>query len=298
MQPASKLRETFGDVRHHDSVFWRRAINAGVVHGPDAFVRYSPPLFGLAFGMVLARHRRAVQKNLRLVLGRRNVLEEYADIARVFTNFASCLTETFIAGSDRGDRLFGICVNDHNYTAAFGLGRGVIVATAHIGGWQASGSLLRSLHEADVLVVMQRERDMRAQALQDGARDRAGIKVAHIGASPLDALPLLSHLRKRGVVAVQIDRLPPGMRGRRVELFGEPRVVPEGPLLLAALIGAPIVPVFTRRLRYMEYEVFIAPPIQLPRKPTPAELDLAAQRVIGEMERFVRANPTQWFHFE
>jgi hypothetical protein len=48
----------------------------------------------------------------------------------------------------------------------------------------------------------------------------------------------------------------------------------------------------------MEYEVFIAPPIRLPRKPSPVELDAAAQQAITEMERYVRAHPTQWFHFE
>ena len=35
-----------------------------------------------------------------------------------------------------------------------------------------------------------------------------------------------------GVVAVQMDRLPRGMRGRKVELFGSPFEVPEGPLRL------------------------------------------------------------------
>jgi KDO2-lipid IV(A) lauroyltransferase len=105
-------------------------------------------------------------------------------------------------------------------------------------------------------------------------------------------------LKKKGVIAVQIDRLPKGMRNRKVKLFGEPWFVPEGPLLLSALSGAPIVPTFTRRLRYMEYEVHTKEPIHLPRKPTPEALDFAAQRVMGEMEAFVRANPTQWFHFE
>jgi KDO2-lipid IV(A) lauroyltransferase len=97
---------------------------------------------------------------------------------------------------------------------------------------------------------------------------------------------------------VQIDRLPKGMRGRRAELFGEPWQIPEGPLQLAALSGAPIVPAFTRRIGYMEYEVIVAPPIHLPRKPTAKDLDHAARRVASEMERFVRANPTQWFNFE
>jgi KDO2-lipid IV(A) lauroyltransferase len=294
----TKLRALLDDLRKHDSVLWRRAIDAGVTYGPDALVRYSPALFGLAFGAALPRHRRAVRRNLRLALGPRGAIEESLDVARVFVNFAACLTEAFVAGSERGARITGLCVNDDHYVAAAGRGAGVVIVTAHTGGWQAAGPLLQSLHAADVLVVMQRERDERAQAVQDGARDRMGVRVHHLSDDPLTALPLLAHLRRRGVVAVQIDRVPSRMRSREVELFGSRFRMPEGPLRLAALSGAPIVPVFTRRVRFMAYEVVISPPIALPRRPSTAELDAAARRIAREMEHFVRANPTQWFHFE
>jgi KDO2-lipid IV(A) lauroyltransferase len=285
------------DLRRHDSVFWRRAVEAGVTYGPDAFVRYSPALFGLAFAAALPRHRAAVRRNLRLALGPRSAVEEHRDVARVFVNFAACLTEAFVAGSPRGERLMGICVNDQHYVSAAARGSGVIFVTAHTGGWYAAGPLLQAVHPAEILVVMQRERDQRAQAVQDGARDRVGVRVHRASDDPLAALPLLAHLRRGGVVAAQIDRLPRGMRGRQVQLFGAPWRMPEGPLQLAAASNAPIVPVFTRRVRFMEYEVLISPPIEVPRRPSVVELDIAARRIAVEMERFVRAYPTQWFHF-
>ncbi|MDC0676575.1 MULTISPECIES: lysophospholipid acyltransferase family protein [Sorangium] len=294
----SRLRALLDDLRRHDSVLWRRAVDAGVTYGPDLLVRHSPALFGLVVGAVLPEQRRAVRRNLRLALGERGTLDEYRDVARVFINFASCLTDAFIAGSSRPDRLTGLCVNDEHFTNAFRRGLGVIVVTAHTGGWQAAAPLLRSVHAADVLIVMQRERDQRAQAIQDGTRDRVGVRMQHVADDPLAVLPLLAHLRRQGVVAIQIDRLPSGMRGRDVELFGRPWRVPEGPLQLAAASGAPIVPVFTRRTGFMEYEICIAPPISLPRKPGSSELDVAARQITAEMERFLRDNPTQWFHFE
>ncbi|WP_437668601.1 lysophospholipid acyltransferase family protein [Sorangium sp. So ce131] len=298
MALSSRLRALFDDLRQHDSVLWRRAVDASVTYGPDVLVRRCPALFGLAVGAVLPAQRRAVRRNLRLALGPRGALEEYRDVARVFINFAGCLTDAFIASSTRPDRLTGVCVNDEHFTNAYRRGLGVIVVTAHAGGWQAAAPLLRSVHAADVIVVMQRERDSRAQAIQDGTRDRVGMRIQHVDEDPLAILPLLAHLRRRGVVAIQIDRLPSGMRGRDVELFGKPWRVPEGPLQLAAASGAPIVPVFTRRTGYMQYEICIAPPISLPRKPGPSELDVAARQVTGAMESFLRANPTQWFHFE
>ena len=295
---SSSLRKLWEDLRRHDSIFWRRAIDAGVTHGPDAWVRYSPPFFGLAFAAALPEKRRAVRENLRRALGPREPLREMRDVASVFANYAGSLTDAFIAGSERGDPLTVRCLDEAPIDDAMKRGAGMIIATAHTGGWQVAGLRLKSLHGADFVVVMQRERDARAQALTDGVRERAGYRVVHLGEDPLAVLGLLGHLRKGGVVAMQMDRLPRGMRGRKSELFGEPFFVPEGPLRLAAASGAPIVPVFTRRLGYMEYEVHVAPQVRLPRRPSPADLDAAARDVLRAMEAFVRENPTQWFHFE
>ena len=293
-----RLLRLWDDLRHHDSALWRRAVDAGVTHGPDAWVRYSPPFFGLAVAAALPRQRRAVRENLRRALGSRAPLREAIDVAAVFANYASSLTDTFIAGSDRGDALRVRCHDEARIADAIGGGAGLILATAHTGGWQVAGLSLQSLHETEMIIVMRRERDARAQQITDAARTKAGVRIAHLGDDPLAALPLLAHLRKGGVVAMQVDRLPEGMRGLKSELFGAPFFVPEGPLRLAAVSGAPILPVFTRRLGYMEYDVHVAPPVRLPRRPAPADLDAAARAILVAMEGFVRDNPTQWFHFE
>ena len=280
-----------------DSLLWRRAILAGVTKGPEAWVRYSPPVFGLAFAAALPKKRAIVRANLRRILGPRPAVEELRDVAAVFTTYASCLTEALLLGSDRGYQLKSRSVGVERYHACAAEGRGVIIATAHTGGWEVAGPVLSGVHKGEVVVVMQRERDERARAIQDEARSRAGVKVVHIGESAFDALTLLGHLRRKAVVAMQIDRVPPTMRSRTVRFFGEPWQVPEGPLTLAAVSGAPILPVFTRRLGFMHYEAIVAPPIRLPRRPSPAELDGAAEQLMNAMADFVRNHPTQWFHF-
>ena len=280
-----------------DSLLWRRAILAGVTKGPEAWVRYSPPVFGLAFAAALPKKRAIVRANLRRILGPRPAVEELRDVAAVFTTYASCLTEALLLGSDRGYQLKSRSVGVERYHACAAEGRGVIIATAHTGGWEVAGPVLSGVHKGEVVVVMQRERDERARAIQDEARSRAGVKVVHIGESAFDALTLLGHLRRKAVVAMQIDRVPPTMRSRTVRFFGEPWQVPEGPLTLAAVSGAPILPDFTRRLGFMHYEAIVAPPIRLPRRPSPAELDGAAEQLMNAMADFVRNHPTQWFHF-
>jgi len=282
-----------------DSAFLRRLMVQAVSNGPEALVRYGPLVFGPAFGAALHGKRARVRANLRRVLGPRPPLQELADVAAVFTNYASCLTEAMLLGTPRG-RAIGLlssALGVANYEACVAEGKGIIIATAHLGGWEVAGPMLRKVGTKNVVVVMARERDPEARALQDELRERSGVKVVHIGETALDALPLLRHLKDDDIVAMQIDRVPEGMRARTVNLCGAPFQVPEGPLTIAALSGAPIMPVFTRRLGFMHYEAKVLPPIHVPRRPTAGDLDAAAQKLMDELGAFLRENPTQWFHF-
>lgn len=293
-----RLPPWLAEALHHDSLLWRRAMAAGVHHGPEAWVRYSPPVFGLLFGAALARQRRVVQGTLRKVYGPRPRAVELRDVAEVFENYACCLTDAMLLGSGRGYRAATQSVGDHHMMSSLAAGRGAVVVTAHTAGWDIGAPVLNAIQPRDVLVVMEPEPNRAARELSDEARRRAGVRIAHVGDDPLASLPLLSHLRRRqGVVAMKFDRSHPGMRSRAVEFLGEPWQVAEGPLQLASLTGAPIVPVLSRRLGFLTYQLINLRPIRLPRRPSEAELDRAAQRLATALEGFVRAYPTHWFRF-
>ena len=128
-------------------------------------------------------------------------------------------------------------------------------------------------------------------------RDLVGTRVVHVGDDPLAALPLLAHLRRGGVVALQLDRVLPGARTLAVRLFGEAAELPAGPFLLAAASGAPVLPVFARRLGLLRYAVRVCPPVSVERGASPAVMGEAAGAAAAELEGFVRAYPTHWFPF-
>ncbi|MCC6552285.1 MAG: lysophospholipid acyltransferase family protein [Polyangiaceae bacterium] len=293
-----RLREEILAALRPDSAIWRRALSAGVRLGPGPWLKHSPPAFGAAFAAAMPARRRLLEQNLRRVRGPRPAFVDFLDASAVFATYASCLTEALLLASGRGYELKGRSRGLPYYLDAAARGRGIVLATAHTGGWDIAGQILGAVHEGGIVVAMRPERDPGARAIQDEARSRAGVKVVHVGEGALDALPLLSHLRRGAIVAMQIDRAPSGMRTREVPFLGERARAPEGPLVLASLSGAPILPVFTHRLGFLEYEAVVSPPIWLPRRPTDAQRDAAAAEMMGAMERFVRAHPTQWFHFE
>jgi KDO2-lipid IV(A) lauroyltransferase len=99
------------------------------------------------------------------------------------------------------------------------------------------------------------------------------------------------------VVALHHDRAVPGMRTRKVPLLGTEGEVPEGPFRLAALSGAPMLPIFCARRGHREYLVEVFEAVRVPRRASEAELDRAATSVAASMTRFLRAHPTQWFQF-
>ena len=232
-----------------DSLFWRKMFRAGVVHGPEAWVRHSPPVFGMLVGAALSEQRQAVRQTLRQLMGPRPPAEELRNVAKVFTNYACCMTDALLLGADRGYKPIVDNANDGaDFKSSIAQGKGLIIATAHTAGWDVAGPMLSHLQTAEVMVVMQREQNNAARQLHDEARRRAGVKVVHVGDDPLSALPLLQHLRHRaGVVAMKFDRSVGDIRGRAVTFLGEPWQVPDGIFRLAALSGAPILPVFTRR---------------------------------------------------
>lgn len=278
------------------SAFWRRLAHAGARHGPDFWLRWSPPLFGLAFALALPEKRRRVRGNLRSVLGRRGAIEEQLDVARTFVSYASCFAEAL--GGARGDadrasrRLRG-----PGLAPLLASGSGLIVATAHFGAWDRAAALLARDFGRPVLVVMQPEADAAARELHDAVRAESGVRVVHVGGHPLDALPLLHHLRDGGIVAVQLDRVPEGGRAIRVPFFDRVLAVPEGPFALAGIARVPLVPLWVRRSGFLEYELNPGPALRLPERPSAEALRRAAEQAVRALERSVRACPTQWFDF-
>jgi lauroyl/myristoyl acyltransferase len=276
---------------------WRSLARFGATRMPEWFVRASPPAFGLIVWALARGPRRIVADNLRVLRPSRGPIADAIDVARTFTSYAACVTEV-LRGAPKGDQPQAIVRGDGHLDLALAEGKGVVLVTAHTAGWEFAGRLLMQDRGLRVMIVERPERDPVARAIQDQAREEQGLLVAHAGDDPLAVLPLLRHLRGGGVVALQIDRVPPGMRSRRVRLFGQPGQVPEGPLRLAAASGAPVVPVFAARTGHWRYEVVVRPALRLSRGASEAELDGAAQALADALEAFVSLRPTQWFHFE
>jgi len=284
--------------RPHEALFWRRLAHWGASRGPEWWVRYSPPVFGWAAAALVPSARRAVVRNLHRIRGSAPPARDVRDVLATFSNYASCLAEVLSNDAPGGPRSPETSHRrPHHVEAAKAHGKGIIMVTAHTAGWETVGPVVARNQGLRMMIVMRSEADARAQTIHDEARKRTGIKIVHAGDDPLASLPLLRHLREGGVVALQLDRAAPGMRTREVELLGEPATIPEGPLRLAQVSGAPILPVFCARVGYRKYVVELYESRLVPRHASEAELDAVGQHLADSLGVFLREHPTQWFNF-
>lgn len=285
--------------RPHEALFWRRLAHWGASRGPEWWVRYSPPVFGWAAAALVPSARRAVVRNLHRIRGPAPRARDARDVLATFSSYASCLAEVLSNDAPSGPRLATTVIRREKYVHdARALGRGIIMVTAHTAGWETVGPTLLRDQGMPIMIVMQPEADGRAQSLHDEARKRAGIEIVHAGDDPLASLPLLRHLRAGGVVALQLDRVAPGMRTHEVELLGERTRIPEGALRLAQVSGAPILPTFFARVGYRSYVVELYESRLVPRRASKEEVDEVAQHLADSLGDFLRSHPTQWFNFQ
>jgi lauroyl/myristoyl acyltransferase len=281
-----------------DGVLWRRFGQLGARRAPTWFARWSPPVIGVAVAIVASDARRKIARELERARGPVSAGRAVIDVARTFSNFASCLAEVLATGSKNARATEAIIHKNPQVEDLLAARRGVIFATAHTAGWESMGPLLAREYGFRVMVVMQRERDALARELNDSMRQaQGGVQIVHVGDDPLASLPLLRQLRDGGVVALQIDRVPRGISARPVTLFGQSATIPVGPLRLAQLTGAPIVPVFSARTGHRRYAIHVCPPLTVARGADERALDAAAQRLANDLGEFISAHPTQWFPF-
>lgn len=278
-----------------NSALLRRLAWLGAARGPLWFLRYSPTVFGWGAAALSKDARDKVIDNLHRIRGPASGWRDTLDTLETFASFAGALAESLASGS-KNDRPIIPTVEGATHVESL-VGRPFIIGTMHSGGWDVLGALLTGDLAVDVMTVMAHEENPEAERLHDDVRSKMKIRVVHVGTSALDALPLLGHLRRGGVVAMQLDRTPPGMRSIPVKLFDVDDALPEGPFHLARVARVPIIPIFCARLGFRRYRIVVHPPVHVQRDDSPEKVAAVAAGIAEQMTTFLREHPSQWFNF-
>ena len=176
------------------------------------------------------------------------------------------------------------------------LGKGVILALPHLGGWEWSGRwLIHKGHELHAVVEKLESEEMFKMFLE--LRKSYGVSVI-----PLDehsGVAVQEALAKNQVVALLCDRDLQG-NGVEVDFFGERTTVPGGPAFFALRTGAALLPLGTYFARgFDQHETIVRPAINVQRTGSLRDdMGRISQVLIQEIEYLIRRAPDQWHLFQ
>ncbi len=294
----------FGRIARHwrgfapvDHTLW--ALEAGVLHtlyaatGNLAVERASAlgARVGAALGPRLRKHRHA-RANYACAFPERTPAELEALVRAMWTQAGRVLAEfphvpELAVGRLRerveivdGGGLELVC--DHP--------GGVLMVGAHLGNWYMALALARRLGERH-LAIFREQTNPYIERLFARWRRRLPVRFAAVGGA---GTLLARELRAGRRVGVLLDQRYDG--GEPIPFFGRPALTATPPLRLALRLGAPIVPVETRRLEGVHFQVIVHPPLMLEeRLPAAAGARVLATRLNRIFEGWIRAAPGQWF---
>ncbi len=173
-------------------------------------------------------------------------------------------------------------------------GRGAILLSAHVGNWEVGGSLLRT-QNYPLAVVAMTHNTAATNALVNRLRQDKGISVIQIDQSPFSGIEVLRHLSNNGIVAMVGDRDYLGT-GREIKFLGKNVKFPVGPVILAMISRAALIPAFVLQQSDGRYFGVLEEAIPLTDegdrdKAIKENLEMTARI----FEKYIRRYPDQWY---
>ncbi len=240
--------------------------------------------------------RAVVASHMARVLGRplgrresrRMVVEVFANYGRYWAESLRLPTRT-AAEILAGVTTFGW----EHLEAALAGGRGAIVATPHLGGWEW-GALYLIANGVPVTVAVEPLRPPDLFEWFARFREDLGMKVVPVG--PGAAGAILQALKDGHVVCLLSDRVVAHVSAAEVSFFGAPVMLPAGPATLALRSGAPLM---TAAIYYGKqttaHTLVFRPPLELPAAGRFRQsVQTGTQILAVELEHLIRSAPTQW----
>ncbi len=265
----------------------------GVGHAAGRLLLYPICAYFLASSR---RARAASRAYLARVLGRPARL---ADVARHYLTFAQTLHDRlyFLAGRHRE-----FAIEQHGVEAlesALAKGKGCVLLGAHLGSFEVLrviGSLERRL---PVNVLLYPDNAASADAIAAELCPELQSRVIPLG-RPETMLRARECLERGEIVGVLGDRALGAGRTVRCDFLGAHASFPQGPLLLAAILGAPVELFFGLYRGGRRYAIHFEPfadALTVGRRDRAAELQPWVARYAARLEHYCRVAPYNWFNF-
>jgi lauroyl/myristoyl acyltransferase len=281
-------------------VFWRHFLRWAVLNVPNWI---EPHILGLWAGFFVVGWtggRRAVMRNLKAIKPGSWAVINFFRAWRVFWNFAWTIDDNVRFQETRTIPDWEFIGLEHFESLQAHPG-GAIILTAHMGSYDLGAHLFAETSPRRIVMVRAPEIDPQTRAYEEGRIAGSDALRVDFNTKAADlAFDLLHAVRNGELVAIQGDRVTPGIATLPATLFGTKTRMPAGPFALAMAARVPIYPLFVVRGGRRRYRLVTCAPITVERRGRDRDADLqrALDAWIVELERVIAEAWYQWFHFE
>jgi len=265
------------------------------------FISLLPPAVGLAVAgrlgslayYILGRYRRITIRNLALAFGRDKRDRELRLLGRrVFENLSKNAFELIRfprINASNIDRLVSI-ENIETLNGALKKGNGVIIVTGHFGNWELIAATI-TLKGYSGAVIGRKIYFERYDRYLNSLRKMREVDIIYRDESPRKILRIL---RENKIIGILADQDVDSVEGVFVDFFGKKAYTPIGPVALARVSGAALVPTFMVRKNGSHTLVFEQPIELVDTGDKEKDMFENTRRWSDVFERYVRRYPEQW----
>ncbi|MEO8034557.1 MAG: hypothetical protein ABI837_08990 [Acidobacteriota bacterium] len=281
-------------------VFWRQLLRWGVFNIPPWLEPIAIGFWSLLF-LLWTAGRRGVMANLAMMKPTSTTAGNLFRTYRVFWNHAWTIADNVRFKELRTVPDWQFLGTSH-YEALQACQGGAIILTAHMGSYDLGAQLFAEHADRRIVMVRAPEIDPETRRFEEEVKDRTVDERLQVGfntqASDL-AFELLDELRQGHIIAIQGDRVTPGIASMNTTLFGKTVALPAGPFALAMASGVPIYPLFVVRRGRRRYGLLTFEPIHVVRRSRDRDEDMRAAmaRWTDVLQQVGSAYWFQWFNF-
>ncbi|MEZ5176003.1 MAG: phosphatidylinositol mannoside acyltransferase [Acidimicrobiia bacterium] len=266
---------------------------------PEPWMRHIGEWFGRRWAARSKAKRPLLERHMRRVMGSQAPADaiDYA-VDRMFESYGRYWAETFWLRPRRHD---AVCarVERHGFwhiDEAVARGQGIIFALPHLGSWEVAGLVADEIG-VPVLAVAEDLPNSLITGWFVRIRNALGIDIV-LTTDPQRRSKLIRRLAGGEAIALLADRDVTG-RGVSVRFFGEETKMPSGPVGLAVLTGAALIPVGVYFREGAGHRIEIHPPLEIPAAETrDVAIAEGAALMATTLESIIRRDPSQWHLFQ
>lgn len=243
------------------------------------------------FVLFSSKHRKALISFYRVGFGY-SKSKSYLTVFRTFYRFGQVLIDRIALKSSQKKKYTFQFNNEEALIALNEHGKGGFLFSAHVGNWENAGSLIGDRITQKINVLMLDEEVQKIKSHLDEVVEKTNFNIIPLKDDLSHIILIHQALKRNELIALHADRIKENQKTFRLPFLKSEAHFPAGPFIMAHKFKVPVTFVFAVKNGGFHYDLCATDATANFESP-----EQMATEYVKQLEKVVRANPTQWFNF-